>query len=151
MIFMRIEAVGYDGIFSHSVAAVDVYSSGQKIIDINQTVFTLIKSTGLAVFPFFLVLLPLGIFGFFKNRSLDKFVILFFLIFMSLTVIYVSIREISEPRYFLTLFPIFSLFSIYTVNEIMKKINKTKLITTVFIIAVLLSSIVYLDYTKIDY
>ena len=151
MIFMRIEAVGYDGIFSHSVAAVDVYSSGQKIIDINQTVFTLIKSTGLAVFPFFLVLLPLGIFGFFRNRSFDKYVVLFFLIFMSLTVIYVSIREISEPRYFLTLFPIFSLFSIYTVNEIMKKINKTKLITTVFIIAVLLSSIVYLDYTKIDY
>ena len=56
-----------------------------------------------------------------------------------------------EPRYFLPLFPILTLFSVYTVNEIARKFNKTKLITIVFVIVVLLSSLVYLDYTKIDY
>jgi len=60
-------------------------------------------------------------------------------------------REISEPRYFLTLFPIFSLFSIYTVKEIARKFDKTKLISIIIGITVLSLSIVYLDYTKIDY
>ena len=57
----------------------------------------------------------------------------------------------AEPRYFLTLFPIFSLFSIYTVKEIARKFDKTKLISIIIGITVLSLSIVYLDYTKIDY
>ena len=56
-----------------------------------------------------------------------------------------------EPRYLLTLFPIFSLIAIYTVKEITKKFNKDKLISIIFVIAILLSSIVYLDYNKNDY
>ena len=143
--------MGSDGVFSHSIAAVQAYSSGTILIHANEAVFTFLRSTALAIFPIFFVFLPLGIFGFFRNRNFDKYVVLFFLIFMSLTVVYVSIREVQDPRYFLTLFPILSLFSVYTVNEIYKKFNKTKLITIVFIAAVLLSSLVYLDYTKTDY
>mgnify|MGYP003723278565 CR=1 FL=1 len=70
---------------------------------------------------------------------------------MSLPIIYASVREIAEPRYFLTLFPILSLFSIYTVKEITRKFDKTKSITVIIGITVLSLSIVYLDYTKIDY
>ena len=151
MLFVRMETIGYDGIFSHSIAAVEVYSSGAVLMHPNEIILTFIKSTALAVFPIFFVFLPLGIFGFFRNRNFDKFVILFFLIFMSSTIVYVSIREAQDPRYFLPLFPILSLFSVYTVNEIARKFNKTKLITIVFIAAVLLSSLVYLDYTKTDY
>ena len=65
--------------------------------------------------------------------------------------IYVSVREITEPRYFLTLFPILSLFSIYAVKEITRKFDKTKLILIITGITILSLSIVYLDYTKIDY
>ena len=151
MLFVRMETMGSDGIFSHSIAAVEVYSSGSAVMHINEIISTLIKSTALAVFPIFFVFLPLGIFGFFRNRNFDKFVVLFFLISMSITVVYVSIREAQDPRYFLPLFPILSLFSVYAVNEIARKINKTKLITIVFVVAILLSSLVYLDYTKIDY
>ena len=151
MLFVRMETTGYDGVFSHTIAAVEVYSSGTAIIHPNEIILTFIKSTALAVFPIFFVFLPLGIFGFFRNRNFDKSVILFFLIFMSSTIVYASIREAQDPRYFLPLFPILSLFSVYTVNEIARKFNKTKLITIVFIAAVLLSSLVYLDYTKTDY
>ena len=70
---------------------------------------------------------------------------------MSLPIIYACVREIAEPRYFLTLFPILSLFSIYTVKEITRKFDKTKLISIIIGITVLSLSIVYLDYTKIDY
>ena len=73
------------------------------------------------------------------------------MIFMLIPLIYASTRGMSEPRYLLTLFPIFSLISVYTVKEITKKFNKAKLISILFVTAILLSSIVYLDYNKIDY
>ena len=151
MLFVRMDTIGYDGVFSHSVSAIESYSSGAKIVHSSEAAFILIRSTALAVFPIFFIFLPLGIFGFFRNRSFDKYVVLSFLVFLSLPIIYASIREISEPRYFLTLFPIFSLFSIYTVKEIARKFDKTKLISIIIGITVLSLSIVYLDYTKIDY
>mgnify|MGYP001224734009 CR=1 FL=1 len=151
MLFVRMDTIGYDGVFSHSVSAIEAYSSGAKIVHGSEATFSLIKSTALAVFPIFFIFLPLGIFGFFRNRSFDKYVVLSFLVFLSLPIIYASIREISEPRYFLTLFPIFSLFSIYTVKEIARKFDKTKLISIIIGITVLSLSIVYLDYTKLDY
>jgi hypothetical protein len=151
MLFVRMDTLGYDGVFSHSVAAVEVYSSGTKIVHGGEAVFSLIKSTASAVFPIFFIFLPLGIFGFFRNRNFEKYVILLFLIFMSLPIIYISIREISEPRYLLALFPILSLFSIYTIKEITRKFDKTKLISIIIGITVLSLSIVYLDYNKIDY
>jgi len=151
MLFLRMDTMGYDGVFSHSVNAIDVYTKGSQIIYASESIFTLVKSTALAVFPIFFIFLPLGIYGFFRNRNFDKYVILLFLIFMSLPIIYSSVREIAEPRYFLTLFPILSLFSIYTVKEITRKFDRTKLIIFIVGITILSLSIVYLDYTKIDY
>jgi len=151
MLFVRMDTMEYDGIFSHSVSAVEAYSSGANIIHGSETALSLIKSTALAVFPIFFIFLPLGIFGFFKNRNFDKYVILLFLVFLSLPFIYISVREISEPRYLLPLFPILSLFSIYTVKEIARKFNKTKLVSIIIGITVLSLSVVYLDYNKIDY
>ena len=153
MIFVRMETMGYDGIFSHSVAAIQVSSGilpGNTLNPI-ESVSILIKSIALSIFPIFFIFLPLGIFGFFRDRNFDKYTVLLFLIFMFIPTIYASIRGIAEPRYLLTLFPILSLFSIYTVKEIIKKYNKSKLITIVFVIAVLLVSVIYLDYSKIDY
>jgi len=151
MLFVRMDTLGYDGVFSHSASAVDAYSSGAKIVRGGETVFALVNSTARAVFPIFFIFLPLGIFTFFRNRNFDKYVVLSFLVFLSLPIIYASVREISEPRYLLTLFPILSLFSIYTVKGIIRKFDKTRLVSIVICITVLSLSIVYLDYTKIDY
>ena len=151
MLFVRMDTLGYDGVFSHSVASVEAYTIGPKTVHTSEAVFTLINSTARAVFPIFFIFLPLGIFGFFRHRNFDKYVILLFLIFMSIPIIYISIREITEPRYYLTLFPILSLLSLYTVKEIIRKFDKTKLILIITGITVLSLSIVYLDYTKIDY
>ena len=121
MLFVRMDTVGYDGVFSHTAHNLEVYASGTQMVR-SEAGLSLIKSTALAVFPIFFVFLPLGIFGFFRKRNFDKYVVLSFLVFLSLPIIYASVREISEPRYFLTLFPILSLFSIYTVKGIIKKI-----------------------------
>ena len=151
MLFVRMDTLGYDGVFSHSVHAVEAYTTGSKTVHGGEAVSSLINSTARAVFPIFFIFLPLGIFGFFRHRNFDKYVILLFLIFMSLPIIYASIREMAEPRYYLTLFPILSLLSLYTVKEITRKIDKTKLILIITGITILSLSIVYLDYTKIDY
>ena len=155
MLFVRMDTIGYDGVFSHSIggsgSALEVYTVGEKIVDGSEAAFSLIKSAGLAVFPIFFILLPLGFFAFFKNRNFDKYTILLFLVFMLTPAIYGSFRGITEPRYFLTLFPILSLFSIYTIKEITKKFNRSKLILIIFVVAILLVSIVYLDYNKSDY
>ena len=140
--------MGYDGVTSHSIAAVSTIGKDSTTY---LGIISFIKSVALAVFPIFFVLLPLGFFGFFRKRNFDKYTILLFMIFMLIPLIYASTRGMSEPRYLLTLFPIFSLISVYTVKEITKKFNKAKLISILFVTAILLSSVVYFDYNKIDY
>ena len=151
MLFLRMDTIGYDGVLSHSTDAVGTYTSGKKIIHIGESAFTLAKSVGLAVFPIFFIFVPLGIYGFFRNRNFDKYTILLFLIFMSIPIIYASSRCIAEPRYFLTLFTIRSIISVYAVKEITRKFNRIKTMTIIVVVAILLSSIVYLDHNKIDY
>jgi len=153
MAFVKMDTMGYDGIVSHSVAAGLKFGQPDYVPDF--TVYlgaiTFIKSVALAVFPIFFIFLPLGIFAFFRKRNFDKSVILSFLICMSLPIIYITSRDIADPRYFLPLFPIFSIISVYTVREITRKFDKTKLIPTLFIIIIITTSIIYLDYNKIDY
>ena len=148
MVFVRMDTMGYDGVTSHSIAAVSTIGKDSTTY---LGIISSIKSVALAVFPIFFVLLPLGFFGFFRKRNFDKYTILLFMIFMLIPLIYASTRGMSEPRYLLTLFPIFSLISVYTVKEITKKFNKAKLISILFVTAILLSSVVYFDYNKIDY
>ena len=148
MAFVRMNTIGYDGIASHSIAAVSTIGQDSTIY---LGISSLIESTGLSVFPIFFALLPLGFFGFFKNRNFDKYTVLLFLIFMLMPIIYASSRGITEPRYLLVLFPIFSLISIYTIKEITKKFDKTKFVLIIFVVGILLSSIVFLDYNTIDY
>ena len=148
MVFVRMDTMGYDGVTSHTIAAVSTIGKNSTMY---LGIVTFIKSAAFAVFPIFFVLLPLGFFGFFRNRNFDKYTILLFLIFMLIPIIYASSRGISEPRYFLTLFPILSVISVYTVKEITGKFNNVKSISIMIVVAILLSSIVYLDYNKIDY
>ena len=150
MLFLRMDTMGYDGIFSHSTSAVEVYASGTKIIHGGEALFSLVKSIGLAAFPIFFIFVPLGIYGFFRRRNFDKYVVLLFLVFLSLPILYASIREITEPRFLFSLFPILSLFSIYTVKEIIGKFNQPKLILIIICVTVLILAVVFLEYTKID-
>ena len=146
MAFVKMDTMGYDGIVSHSVAAGITFGQPDYVSDFSVYLgaISFIKSIALAVFPIFFIFLPLGLFAFFRKRNFDKSVILSFLICMSLPIIYITSRDIADPRYFLPLFPIFSIISVYTVREITRKFDKTKLIPTLFII-------IYLDYNKIDY
>ena len=148
MAFVRMNTTGYDGIVSHSIAAVSTIGQDSTIY---LGISSLIESTGLSVFPIFFALLPLGFFGFFRNRNFDKYTVLLFLIFMLMPIIYASSRGITEPRDLLVLFPIFSLISIYTIKEITEKFDKTKFVLIIFVVGILLSSIVFLDYNIIDY
>ena len=148
MLFLRMDAMGYDGVASHSIAAVSAIGKDSTMY---LGIIAFIKSIAAAVFPFFFILLPLGFFIFFKNRNFDKYTILLFLIFMLIPIIYASSRGITEPRYFLTLFPILSVISVYTVKEITRKFHRIKSMSIIIVVAILLSSIVYLDYNKIDY
>ena len=160
MVSVRMDTMGYDGIVSHSIAAGITFGETDPPIyatdsvsefTVPHGVISFIKSAALAAFPIFFIFLPLGFFGFFRNRNFDKHVILLFMIFMSLPIIYAASRDIGDPRYFLALFPILSVISVYTVKEITRKFNKTKLISVLFIIAILIPSITYVDYNKIDY
>jgi len=148
MAFVRMNTTGYDGIVSHSIAAASTIGQDSTIY---LGISSLIESTGVSVFPIFFALLPLGFFGFFKNRNFDKYTVLLFLIFMLMPIIYASSRGITEPRYLLVLFPIFSLISIYTIKEITEKFDKTKFVLIIFVVGILLSSIVFLDYNIVDY
>ena len=119
MAFVKMDTMGYDGIVSHSVAAGIKFGQPDYVSDfpVYLGAISFIKSIALAVFPIFFIFLPLGLFAFFRKRNFDKNVILSFLICMSLPIIYITSRDIADPRYFLPLFPILSLFSVYNKKD----------------------------------
>ena len=63
MVFVRMDTLGYDGVASHSIAAISTIGKNSTIY---LGISSLIVSTGVSVFPIFFALLPLGFFGFFK-------------------------------------------------------------------------------------
>ena len=70
---------------------------------------------------------------------------------MLIPAFYLYGRGIEETRYLYIVFPILCLMSTFTIKKISKKLKKENLILVIIILGVLSSSIIFLDYKKIDY
>ena len=101
--------------------------------------------------PNFLIFLPFGIIQFFKHRKKETNFIIVFSIVCSIPILYAYIVQAQDTRYLYFLFPIFSLISLYSVRTYLSKFTKKDTILLVIISMILVGSIGFYEYKKIDY
>ena len=152
----RIEVAGYDGIFqrgtigaSQIISMVNENQNGNSEIVDGLSLF--IKYLGWILIPNFLIFLPFGVILFFKNRKKETNFIIIFVIVCSIPILYAYLRQAQDTRYLYPLFPIFSLISLYAVKNYLTKFTRKDLILFLIITGILISSISFYEYKKIDY
>ena len=155
----RIEVSGIDPIFTRSMdSANEVLTEVTTSENVNSRIFE-----GLKVFtqfsiwimiPNFIIFLPIGIFLIFKHRNFNKNIIIISSVVMTIPAFY-AYSFIANPaldtRYLYVLFPVFSVLSVLSIEKICGKIPKSNIIIIVIISAIIVSSILFYDYKKIDY
>ena len=154
---MRIEAIGNDGIFSNINGSGVYFSnhiiqgipeddiipgedySNKSLNFISRSAEIFVISIGLTMIPFFIFVIPTGVYFFFKNRNVNTWVLVIFAIALSLPVAYAFGRGISEPRYLFVLFPIFCVISSFTLQKI-QDVTKSKVIIFIILSCVIFST-----------
>jgi 4-amino-4-deoxy-L-arabinose transferase-like glycosyltransferase len=155
----RIDVNGYDPIFTRNVdSANEVLVEVTTSENINSRIFE-----GSKVFtqfliwimiPNFIIFIPIGIFLIFKQRNFNKNILIITSVVMAIPAFY-AYTFVANPaldtRYLYVLFPMFSILSVLAIQKICEKIPKSNIIIIVIILAIIVASISFYDYKKIDY
>ncbi len=110
-----------------------------------------IKFLGWILIPTFLLFIPIGVILLFQKRDYKTFTIILFGVTMLIPAFYAYGRGIEETRYLYIIFPIFCLMSSLTIKKISNKFKRENLIIILIILGILISSLTFLDYKKMDY
>ena len=110
-----------------------------------------IKFLGWILIPTFLIFVPIGIILLFQKRDYKTFAIILCTITMLIPAFYAYARGIEETRYLYIIFPILCIISSLSIEKMTKKIKKEKIIMVIIISGILISSLIFLDYKKVDY
>ena len=152
----RIEVTGVDGIFMRSLEGgnnlISNLTSNEDSMNNNSVGLELfLKYLIWILIPNFIIFVPFGLFLIFKNLNFKKITIILSLIIMSLPALYAYSFPVLDTRYLYVLFPMFSVLAVLSIERIVGKLSKQNMIIIVIISAILLSSVLFYDYKKIDY
>ena len=150
----KIDVTGSDGLFiraSGETIRIISNSSDSGSNEIFDGVILFLKYLGWIMIPNFIIFLPFGIIQFFRKRTKETNFMIIFLISSSLPILYAYISQAQDTRYFYFLYPIFCLISLYSVKSYLGKIPTKNLFLALLIIGILVSSVAFYEYKKIDY
>jgi len=150
----KIEVTGNDGMFQRAAGGASQIltissQEGNNVIFDGLELF--IKYLGWIMIPYFIVFLPFGIIQFFRNRTKETNFIIVFLVVSSLPILYAYVVQAQDTRYLYILYPVFCLVSLFAVKSYLSKLPKKNIILSIMIIGILVSSIGFYEYKKIDY
>ena len=171
MAFFRIEATGNDGLISPLIGGSKYVSNviiqgkidtGDPIYGTESTQSRLLQFIGLAItnftkflgwvmIPTFIFFIPIGIYFFLKNRNASTVIVIIFTVSVLVPSFYGYGRGIEETRYLYVIFPILCLISSFTIKKICTKFKKQNLVMILLMVGIITSSLIFLDYKKIDY
>jgi len=138
---------GEDGISNHYLSAINreyyqlsesdysnnpylsenIDSENENFSYISNGLMNLVKFLGISSIPFFVLLVPYGIFSILRNRNFEKNVIIILFIFAILPAIYGYMSGFNDVRYLFILYPIFSLLSLFSLQKIKNRMKKQDL------------------------
>ena len=153
----RIDVTGEDTLFSRipnifeqtneleQNTVIEKIQNSQKIDEI-KNIFQLI---GWASIPFFIFLIPYGIYQIIRYENTGIRSLLTILFFISIPAIY-AISFLPDTRYLLILYPILSVISLFSIRKYFSKFSNKNIGLIILISLILISSITFLEIKKID-
>lgn len=171
MAYTSYEATGNDGIISpifgggihyisnHIIEGVPdtddpIYGENSQqnrlLLFISLGLINTVKFLGWILIPIFVLFVPIGLFLFLKKRDCKTYTVIIFGITLLIPAFYLYGRGIEETRYLYIIFPILCIMSTFTIKRICEKFQKENLIIVLIISGIILTSIIFLDYKKMD-
>lgn len=153
----RVEVTGYDSLVSRIPDVFDQTNeleqntiteniqNSQKIDGIKN----IISLIGWASIPFFIFLIPYGIYQIIRTEKNKTKFLVTILFFMSIPATY-AISFLPDPRYLLMLYPILSVISLFSIRKYFSKVSNKNIGVIILIGLILISSIIFLEIKKID-
>ena len=156
---IRIETTGQDGLTSHLIHGPQYYvdtanesgSYNQFYHFLEKGGTFLIQHIAFVSIPIFFIFIPYGMLEIFRKKDFKKWTIIIFGIVFLIPAFYAYSRGFQDTRYILILYPIFCLTVGYTIRGINLKIQKSNIVFILTVIFLVLSSLIFTNYTITDY
>jgi hypothetical protein len=159
MSIIRIDTMGYDGIFSHVIGGIETVNNQTfSNVDTSEKKFfpelgivNLTKFFTWILIPTFTILFPVGIFYSLKNKQMKKMELIVIGIFAVIPALYAFSRGISDTRYLFVIMPILAILSAYVLEIFSDKIRKPKIKIVLLIMLIIIISLVFFQIKITDY
>ena len=109
-----------------------------------------IKLFGWSLIPVFIIFVPIGLIPIFKQLKYPNYLLILVPTVLAIPIMY-SVSIAPDTRYAYPLFPIFCVISLFGIKWIVSKFDNKKLILGIIIFSIIIGSIIFLDFKKIDY
>ena len=103
------------------------------------------KYLGWTLIPMFILLAPLGFIMFFRNIKIEKLTLIILTGIMSIPAFYAYSFPLLETKYLYFLFPMFCVFSTYSLRLFIEKFHFKKILLGICFVAIITSSILFID------
>ncbi len=150
----RIETTGTDSIFLRaSLGTSQTLSIANQdgIEKITDGIELFVSYLGWIMIPGFIIFLPFGIVQFFRNRNKETNFIIVVTLVSSIPILYAYFVQAQDTRYLYVLYPIFCLLSLFAIQKYISKFNRKDILLSIIIVGILVSSITFYEYKKIDF
>ena len=109
-----------------------------------------IKLFGWSLIPVFIIFVPIGLIPIFKHLKYPNYLLVLVPTVIAIPIMY-SVSIAPDTRYVYPLFPIFCVISLFGIKWIVDNFDNKKLILGIIIFSIIIGSMIFLDFKKIDY
>ena len=152
----RVHCCETDAIFGRILGELSMYENKVEVIEDGEIKaygpnwINGIKLFGWSMIPVFIVFVPIGLILIFKQLRYPNYVLVSVLTMLSIPILY-SVSVGPDTRYVYPIFSVFCVISLFGIRWIVNNSNNKKIILGIIISSIIIGSIVFLDFKKIDY
>ncbi len=151
----RVQCCETDAIFGRVLGELSMYENKVEVIEDGEIKaygpnwINGIKLFGWSMIPVFIVFVPIGLILIFKQLKYPNYVPVLVLTMLSIPILY-SVSVGPDTRYVYPIFSIFCVISLFGIKWISDHFDNKRIILGIITIAIISSSIVFLDIKKTD-
>ena len=155
-VYHRIQCCGDDAIVGRIIGEISNYNdpteldNQDKINTYGPNWINGIKIFGWSIIPIFVVFVPIGLIPIFKQLKYPNYLLVLASAVIAIPIMY-SVSIAPDTRYVYPLFPIFCVIALFGIKWLSDHFNNKKIVLGLIIIAIIISSLSFIEYKKYDY